>query len=187
MKIHLSEASTNRLHLGCGNKIIPGWINIDATDRPGVDYVTEITSIHCYPNTVDEIYICHVLEHFTESQVLGLLVKMRQWLKPNGRLWIAVPDFAAIATWYQGNSNIRDVQGTIMGGQRNQFDFHKSIFDEKFLFEMLDQCGFSRYSRYDWRDHDVGKLDIDDCSQCYMPHMDKKNGFLVSLNVVAQP
>ena len=37
--------------------------------------------------------------------------------------------------------------------------------------------------RYDLRDTE--HADIDDCSQAYLPHMDKENGVLMSLNVEA--
>ena len=43
--------------------------------------------------------------------------------------------------------------------------------------------GFERVARYDWRDTE--HAEIDDYSQAYVPHMDKENGTLVSLNVQA--
>jgi hypothetical protein len=38
-------------------------------------------------------------------------------------------------------------------------------------------------SKYDWRDTEHSELD--DFSQSYLPHMDKDNGKLMSLNIEA--
>jgi len=47
----------------------------------------------------------------------------------------------------------------------------------------LETIGFKNVKRYDW--HETEHSHIDDFSQCYLPHMDKENGKLMSLNVEA--
>ena len=59
------------------------------------------------------------------------------------------------------------------------------VFDYSSLAEGLMEAGFWIPKRYDWRDTDVGIWGIDDYSQAYLPHMDKENGTLMSLNVEA--
>ena len=49
------------------------------------------------------------------------------------------------------------------------------------LTKFLEDAGFKNIKKYDWRD--VEHSHIDDYSQAYMPHMDKTNGTLISLNV----
>ena len=46
---------------------------------------------------------------------------------------------------------------------------------------LLEKCEFKNIHRYDWRDTDHSH--IDDHSQAYLPHMDKENGTLISLNI----
>jgi len=46
---------------------------------------------------------------------------------------------------------------------------------------VLKSVGIESVERYDWRDTE--HADFDDHSQAYIPHMDKENGVLVSLNV----
>ena len=41
--------------------------------------------------------------------------------------------------------------------------------------------GFKDIKRYDWRETE--HAEFDDHSQAYLPHMDKENGTLISLNV----
>jgi hypothetical protein len=45
----------------------------------------------------------------------------------------------------------------------------------------LESAGFTDVRRYDWRETEHAH--IDDYSQAYIPHMDKENGILISLNV----
>lgn len=73
--------------------------------------------------------------------------------------------------------------GLVSGGQRNEYDFHKMVFDEKLLRERLMQVGFISVKRYDWRQTEHSWLD--DYSQAYLPHLDKEKGQLMSLNLEA--
>ena len=51
------------------------------------------------------------------------------------------------------------------------------------LCELLQEAGFKNPHRYDWKDTDFAEYD--DYSQAYLPHMDKENGILMSLNLEA--
>jgi len=63
-----------KLHLGCGDKKIHGWTNVDLRKEVNPDMVRDITKINeTYTNTVDIIYACHVLEHFHKSQTAKIL------------------------------------------------------------------------------------------------------------------
>lgn len=59
--------------------------------------------------------------------------------------------------------------------------YHKTIYDFDSLKKLLMSVGFKNVDRYDWRKTSHSKFD--DHSQAYLPHMDKENGTLISLNV----
>lgn len=40
-----------RLHVGCGNEVLPGWVNHDLVALPGVDVVQDLDS---YPWPFDD-------------------------------------------------------------------------------------------------------------------------------------
>ena len=62
--------SKKNLHLGCGNKFIPGFIHIDVVDHPHIDHVTSIDNLSIFKNdSIDLIYNCHVLEHFKRREI----------------------------------------------------------------------------------------------------------------------
>lgn len=173
-----------RLHLGCGGRHLPGWYHIDLVPHPHVDLVASIDRLEAIESeSVSLIYASHVLEHFGRYQVFDVVSEWYRLLRPGGTLRVAVPDFEAAAQFYDQDGDIRHVLGLIMGGQTAPHDYHYAIFDETNLGEMLEDVGFREIRRYDWRDTEHAWLD--DFSQAYLPHMDKQNGTLVSLNVEA--
>ncbi len=179
-----AAATPERLHLGCGNRHIPGWHHVDLLDFPHVDQIGPVERLHhIADDSIELIYACHVLEHFGRYQVFDVVSEWYRVLAPKGRLQVCVPDFGAATRYYLDHGDIRDVLGLIMGGQTTDYDYHKVIFDEISLGELLADVGFRSIQRYDWRETDHAWLD--DFSQAYLPHMDKDGGTLVSLNVEA--
>jgi predicted SAM-dependent methyltransferase len=173
-----------KLHVGCGNVILPGWTNLDIEKLPGVNVVDDITTLTKIPdNSCDIIYASHVLEHVGRDEFENVIRVWNQKLKNNGTLRIAVPDFEKIITWYQKTKQIIDIVGLVSGGQKTKYDYHKMIYDKKRLTEILLDMGFQDIKEWDWRQTDHSKFD--DYSQCYLPHMDKDNGLLMSLNLEA--
>ena len=61
--------------------------------------------------------------------------------------------------------------------------YHRTVYDFESLGALLESAGFEDVRRYDWRQ--TLHRDYDDFSQAYVPHMDKENGRLISLNVEA--
>ncbi|WP_249691716.1 methyltransferase domain-containing protein [Stappia sp. WLB 29] len=174
-----------KLHLGCGVKHIPGFYHVDALDYPHVDRIGPVEDLSFIADgSVELIYACHVLEHFGRKEYRDVLAEWCRVLAPGGVLRIAVPDFRAAAELYLDTSNdfaLPQVLGLLVGGQRDQYDYHKMVFDEETLSAALIEVGFSSTRRWDWRTTEHSGLD--DYSQAYLPHMAKDTGRLVSLNL----
>ena len=177
-----------KLHIGCGEKFLPGYKHVDARDFPHVDYVTDkLDKLDMFQdNSVDEIYACHILEHFNRSDMKrgGVLQEWYRILKVGGILRIAVPDFEAIVAEYLSSKNLEIVMGLLYGGQNYEYNFHYQTYDFYRLSDLLRRAGFSDIQRYDWRD--FLPKGYDDFSRAYLPHMDFENGRLMSLNVTAK-
>jgi hypothetical protein len=75
------------------------------------------------------------------------------------------------------------VIGPLFGRQDYLYNIHYNVFDRASLTESLLAAGFSKVEAYDWRKTE--HADVDDFAQAYIPHMDKDNGVLISLNVEA--
>lgn len=174
-----------KLHLGCGSKSINGFVNVDVRELEGVNIIDNIITLEKFEiNTADLIYVSHVLEHVGRREYMAVLHRWYDILKEGGTLRIAVPDFEAVVEHYNEHKNLEALRGFLYGGQTYAQNYHYCAWDFKTLIHDLETIGFKDVKRYDWRltDH----ADIDDFSQCYLPHMDKKNGKLMSLNVEAK-
>lgn len=174
-----------KLHLGCGKRYIPGFVHIDAVDHPHVDHVATIDNLSFIPNdSVDLIYNCHVLEHFKRRDVVRVLKEWHRVLKPGGILRTSVPDFAQLCEVYRRFGKLELVIGPLFGRQDYLYNIHYNAFDFPTLSALMQEAGFVRVRRYDWRETEHAH--VDDFSQAYIPHMDKENGILISLNLECQ-
>jgi len=75
-----------KVNLGCGSKILSGYINVDVRNLPGVDMIYDVAHDGMYfqNNTVDEVRAYDFLEHVPQNQVVFLIDEIWRTLKPNG-------------------------------------------------------------------------------------------------------
>ena len=168
-----------KLHVGCGDVIIPGYVNIDIRSLDGVDVVSDIRNLPYPDNSVDFIYSCANIEHFDRNEWKAVLAHFFSKLKPGGALRLSTADFEAVCKRYQQEGNIEELLGLVVGGQKNDYDWHGMVFDFNLLRKGLESVGFENIRRYNWRDTELAELGIDDYSQAFLPHMDKENGMLM--------
>jgi len=172
-----------KLHLGCGTKHLEGYTNIDIRYLPGVDEVNNIRFLRNYKNnSVDLIYACHVLEHFSRWEYKEVIKRWFEILKPGGVLRLAVPNFGAICSHYVKTGDLKSIMGLLYGGQDYDENYHYVTFDQNSLFNDLYEIGFNNMQEYNHQTTEHAK--VDDFSKAYLPHMDI-NGILVSLNIEA--
>lgn len=89
-----------KLHLGCGQAHLNGYINIDfppsehtVQKTSGADIYGDITKLSFNPLSIAEIRSHHVFEHFNRQKALSLLAIWHYSLTENGTLIIETPDF----------------------------------------------------------------------------------------------
>ena len=174
-----------KLHLGCGRRIIPGYVNVDIQHSAGVDIICDLRHLPFKDSVVDFIYSCANIEHFGRHAYKQVLEHWFQKLKSGGTLRLSTADFEAVCTQYLENKNIEELLGLVVGGQKDEYDFHGMVFDYQLLSRVLQEIGFTNARYYDWRKTELRALNIDDYSQAYLPHMDKEHGRLMMLNVEA--
>lgn len=182
----------SKINVGCGNRKIHGFINIDARKEVEPDLVCDATEVSSKFKDVDLIYSCHVIEHFTKctSSIHSTNTWkeiLRDWyktLKPGGILRLSTPDFEKICEYYVKTKDLKSIMCLLYGGQKYEFDFHFHTWDFESLKSDLEEIGFKDVKKYDWRS--VEHFYVDDYSQSYLPHMDKTNGLMMSLNVEAK-
>jgi len=174
-----------KLHLGCYNKRIHGWINVDSRQDANPDVVDDAGVLGKFEeNTVIEIYASHLAEHIFRNDVNKVFKRWNSLLTKGGRLRLAVPDMQKVCEHYVFHKDLRLLRSFIWGSQRHPFDYHYIGWDFDTLKEDLFDAGFSFVQKYDAFKTEFAYLD--DYAKSYLPHMDFHNGTLMSLNVEAR-
>ena len=89
-----------KLNLGCGDKILDGFINIDvAPSRKGKspDYLSDVRHLTLPNAFADEILSVHVIEHFYYWEAEAVLREWARVLKPGGTMILECPNLEAAA------------------------------------------------------------------------------------------
>jgi predicted SAM-dependent methyltransferase len=133
-----------RLHLGAGDINILGYINIDGRSASHIHIQSKDFGLSEFTEeSIDEIYLCHVLEHFSFEDAQIQIKNFFNKLRKGGVLRISVPDFDKLIGVYQNNKgNIIPIQYALLGGQNYEYNFHKSIYNKRSLKQMLTNNGF---------------------------------------------
>ena len=174
-----------KINIGCGwRNFGDDWVHIDGGNYEHLDYhnITDLSQFE--DNSVDLIYASHVIEYFDREEVVPLLKEWKRVLKPYGVLRLAVPNFPVLAQLYLDKKvKIENILGPLYGRMPMGSDtiYHKTTYDFENLASLLGSLDFCNVREYDWRETEHSQFD--DHSQAYIPHMDKNNGVLVSLNV----
>lgn len=95
-RMHTKSAIPLRLNLGCGDKILEGYVNVDvAASRAGKspDVLCDLRRLEPFADdSADEVMAIHVVEHFWRWEVLDVLREWARVLKPGGRMILECPN-----------------------------------------------------------------------------------------------
>ncbi len=87
----LPSTQPARLHIGSGNKRLPGWINIDLLPLPGVDVVADVTEGLDFSG-VEAIFAEHFLEHLRLDKAIDFLCEAHRVLDPGAWMRLSTPN-----------------------------------------------------------------------------------------------
>lgn len=79
-----------KLNLGCGDRMMDGWINVDLY-FPDADMKVDLFKFP-WPwedNSIEAVAMFHFLEHFDDPR--KAILETHRILKPNGLFWVKVP------------------------------------------------------------------------------------------------
>ncbi len=161
--MHWQQARRIALHLGCGRRIMPGWVNVDAVAGAGIDLVWDLRyRLPFATRSATMIYSEHLLEHLPKRDALALLAESYRILEPGGRIRIGVPDAELYLRAYAEQQTdffreLRHLGGTLtpletpidvinhmfrMGGH------HQFAWDYQSLAHALQSIGFEQIARW---------------------------------------
>jgi predicted SAM-dependent methyltransferase len=156
---YLRDHSTPKLHLGCGKKIVPGWLNCDKFAPDADIYLNAYRKLPFASGTFHAVYMEHLIEHIHTDRVPSFLSELHRVLMPEGILRITCPDLELfVRMYYEENADffapilerfaarreknlnkhwlVRTKGGAFNTRAVQRFFHHRWMYD----FETLDWC-----------------------------------------------
>jgi len=143
-----------KLHLGCGERYLHGYVNIDFPLDAHSVQTTSVADIHAnildltYPtDSINEIRLHHVFEHFTRPMALALLTSWSSWLTTGGILHIEVPNFHRQTLEILNSQSSFSTQALgirhLFGSHEASWAVHCEGYSPQTLQYILEQYGYS--------------------------------------------
>jgi SAM-dependent methyltransferase len=117
------KKTMKRLNLGCGDKILEGYVNVDVAPSRGGREPDVICDLHKLTpfesDSVDEILSVHVVEHFWRWEVVDVLKEWGRVLKPGGLMILECPNLISACQALIENPEVASGPGA--EGQRSMW------------------------------------------------------------------
>lgn len=147
------------INIGCGHRPFASedsfrWINVDLDirDPSGYEYRQgDATKLPLDDGLADEVFSCHVIEHFWPWEVADVVKEWRRVLKPGGRIVVECPNLVKcmqLLVQAEATDNPKALVMAMNGlyGDRSQKELpmkHKWGYTPKMLAALLMECGFA--------------------------------------------
>jgi predicted SAM-dependent methyltransferase len=151
-----------KLHIGCGQNILAGWLNSDYCPRSA--HILHLDARRTFPfanNHFDYVFSEHVIEHLHYSDGLKMLRECRRILKETGRIRISTPDLSFLINLNSEDKSTLQKQYIKWATENFLHDApcyegafvinnffrdwgHLFIYDERTLCDSLKTAGFNR-------------------------------------------
>jgi ubiquinone/menaquinone biosynthesis C-methylase UbiE len=144
-----------KLNLGCGDKIIKDYINVDIVNERGgkqPDVICDIRKLSIFENNYsDEIMAIHVVEHFWQWEIKDILKEWIRVLKPDGKLVLECPNL--LSACQELINDPLNAAKPNKSGQRSMWVFygdpswqdplmmHKWGYTPQSLAQLMHECG----------------------------------------------
>lgn len=142
-----------RLNLGCGDRYVDGWLNVDQAGCPHrMDSQVDLTGPLPNWTNISHVYAGHLLEHLFVGDVLNLLTELRECMAPDGELMVVGPDVIVAQAMAEAGTLDVTMDSLTNGGHRWPGDEHRWHCTGPDVWTLLWHTG--------WQD--VSQLSLDD-------------------------
>ena len=144
------------LVLGCGENKVPNSIGLDNVQLPGVDVEHDLLNLP-YPfenESIDKIYLRHVIEHFAFENINFIMNECNRILKNDGLLVITVPHVFSISAFIDPTH-----RSFFTFGSGKFWDENSSkAYYKEFQFKWKLIRTVCRVNWFDWKSYRLKKL-----------------------------
>jgi hypothetical protein len=162
LRASAERADEVRLHVGCGPRVLTGWLNVDLAFEPFEDYLQyygdrfygpsvrgdrsdffaiDITRGLPLPDdSVDVVFHEDFIEHLTQGEAVGFLAEVFRVLKPGAIHRINTPD---LAKSMERNSDFRRGLAGVYEAEWSRHG-HYNVLTPTYLAELATLVGYSK-------------------------------------------
>lgn len=156
---YLRQDGPKKLHLGCGQNAIEGWLNTDYYPRrAGIMHLDATKAFPLPAESFDYIFSEHMIEHINYHDGMSMLKESWRVLKPGGKIRISTPDLKFLIELYsepktqlqndyiawatENFTKTAEKLDTIVINNFVRDWGHQFIYDPKTLTRSLEKAGF---------------------------------------------
>jgi predicted SAM-dependent methyltransferase len=163
-----------KLHLGCGSRIVEGWLNADKFSSRADIYLDAYRRFPFPDGSFQLVYAEHLIEHIRIDRVERFLREVYRVLEPDGLFRFSCPDLELFASRYVAGDRkffapvlshferkrktephpkywvLRTIGGAFMS-RAMHFHNHRWMYDFETLRSCLTEIGFASVTKETYR------------------------------------
>lgn len=155
---YLRSSSSPRLHIGCGENHLAGWLNTELTPRRDQIFLDATRRFPFDDAAFDLVYSEHMIEHIPYADAERMVGECCRVLRPGGTIRIVTPDMAFLRSLLDGVAHpLRDAYFDFYRRHNNLTGplsathlvnhfvrawGHQFIYDRATLTSLLQDAGF---------------------------------------------
>jgi predicted SAM-dependent methyltransferase len=171
---YLASAARPRLHIGCGDNHLRGWLNTELTPRGDEIYLDATRPFPFANDTFALIYSEHMIEHIPYRDAVAMAGECFRVLRPGGTIRLVTPDMAflrgllddrphplrsAYFEFYKRHNRMTEpFTATHLVNHFVRAWGHQFIYDAETLLNLLRGAGFVDVTRADLNASSVPEL-----------------------------
>ena len=154
------QPAVKRLNWGCGGHTLPGWINSDQKEGPGIDLSCDIRAgLPLDSDSIDYAVSIHAMPEVPYDELVPVLQELRRVLRPGGVLRLALPDLLkGVDAYRRGDRDyflVPDEDARSLGAklitQLVWYGYVRTLFTAEFIEEQLLKAGFRNVGHCGYR------------------------------------
>lgn len=156
---YLAEHPVARLHIGCGQNELPGWLNTELCPRGSQVYLDATRPFPLPDSCIDIVYSEHMIEHVPYEGGRAMLRECYRVMKPGALLRIVTPNLAFLLRLVEAPASPMHQAYIEYSLKEHQLDApagsavhvfnnfvrawgHQFIYDETALRHLMSEAGY---------------------------------------------